>query len=86
MALFGQVGSFPDDVVLTVFYFCDESRPLRINGDLHKIAYRHRVGAAYAFQAEVAFDFRINKLAVVRADGSHQLPVLRMTSPRIRRS
>ena len=68
MALFGQVGSFPDDVVLTVFYFCDESRPLRINGDLHKIAYRHRVGAAYAFQAEVAFDFRINKLAVVRAD------------------
>ena len=49
MALFGQVGSFPDDVVLTVFYLRDESRPLRINGNLNKIAYGHRVGACLLY-------------------------------------
>ena len=64
MALLGEVDTFSDDVVTTVFNFYYETI-----ANLNPIAYGYGIRAPYATQAEIAFYFTINKLAIVRADG-----------------
>jgi hypothetical protein len=64
MALLGEVDAFADDVVATVFYLYDKSV-----SNFHPVANSNRVGASYATQAEVAFNFTIGSQPIVRKDG-----------------
>ena len=69
--LFREVGCAPYDVVAAVFNLGDESSPFAVEHDLHTVAHRYGVGAAYAFQAEVAFHLTFHAPALV---GFHQVP------------
>jgi hypothetical protein len=64
MTLFGEVLRLPDNIIATIFDIGDESICHR-----HTIYHRHRVGGADAIEAKVTFNFTINQLAIVRADG-----------------
>ena len=68
VALFGKVGRFADDIVLAVFYLVYQGRALLVEGDMHPVTHSHRVGAADAFQSEVALDFALNNWSLVGFD------------------
>ena len=54
MALLAEVLRLAYDIVAAVVNGGDECRSLLIAHDIHDVAHSHRIGAAYAFQAEVA--------------------------------
>ena len=64
MALFGEVDAFADDVVATVFNLYDKAVL-----NFHPVANSNWVGASYATQAEVAFNFTIGSQPIVHKDG-----------------
>ena len=65
MALLREVDGLADDVVATVV---DADNPALVV-DLYTVADGYGIGAADAFQAEVALHLTVKKLAIVRADG-----------------
>ena len=66
--LLREVGGAPDDVVFPVLDFGDEGCPFPVFDDAYTVAHGHGVGAADAFQAEVAFHLALHVAPVVRAD------------------
>ena len=75
MALFAQVLRLANDIVSALINTRDERRPLSIHGNLHPVAHGNRVGAANAFQAEIALDFAFHRAAVI---GFHRVPAARV--------
>ena len=68
MRLLRQVRGAADDVVLAVLDFGDEGGAFFVLDNLHEVAHSHRIGAADAFQAEVAFYLAFDALAFVGLD------------------
>ena len=69
MTLFGKVLRLPDDIVSTIINGRDKRCSLLINDQFNPVAYSHRISATNTLQAEVAFYFRLNQLAIVCTDG-----------------
>ena len=63
--MLGKVGGTADDVILPVLYLADKGRTFLVQYDVYVIAYSHGIGASYAFQPEVPFDFTFNLPSVV---------------------
>ena len=71
VALFGEVGSFADDVVAAWVDGGDESEfALAVVAQRHAISHRHGVGGADAFEAEIAFDAAFDELPFI---GAHKI-------------
>ena len=71
VALLAQVLRLTDDVVVTVLDGVDKGCALLVTNDLHTVAHSHRIGAAYALEAEVALYLAVHNGAVV---GLHRVP------------
>ena len=67
MALLAEVLRLAYDVVAAVADGSDK-RALLIEDYLHTVAHSHRIGAAYALEAEVALYLTVHVLALVGAD------------------
>ena len=63
--LLGKVGGATDDVILSVLYFADKGRTFLVQYDFHIVTHSYGVGASYAFQPEVPFDFAFDVPSVV---------------------
>ena len=65
MALLGEVDTFADDVVATIFDFRYPTAVTHTDA----VAYCHRIGGAYSFDTEIALHLTIKELAIVRQNG-----------------
>lgn len=70
-ALLREVRSLADDVVLAFVDICDERRPLLVAYDGYEVADGDRIGAADAFEPEVAFYLTFHGRTLV---GLHGVP------------
>ena len=68
MALLAEILRLAYDVVAAVTDGRDKRRALLIEDYLHTVAHSHRIGAAYALEAEVALYLTVHVLALVGAD------------------
>ena len=71
MALLAKVLRLAYDVVASVADGGYEGGAFLVAHYLHDVAHSHRVGAAYAFQSEVALNLAVYYLVVV---GTHGVP------------
>ena len=76
MALLGEVGGAPHDVVAPVVDGGDERLPLGVDTDFHTVAHGHGVGGPYTFEAEVAFHLAVHLTPIVGEDGVPESCVL----------
>ena len=69
VALLAEVLRLAYDIVAAVVNGCDKRRSLLITHYIHDVAHSYRIGAAYAFQAEIALYLAVYIEAFVCANG-----------------
>ena len=68
MALLGEIGSLPDDVVFPVVNLADEGCSFCIDDNFHPVAYGDRISATDAFESEVPLYLTFDVLSVIGVD------------------